>query len=138
MTGGGAITTGWTMGAGRPKMPVPEMIWLNTANAPRPRAASVDEPANASPGDSSIAIMTTAAVRLIVSPPCRPPGVVECCGSSRPLDGGCRAPIYGWRFLTTTDACGATRGTTDNSGLTISRDVYRQPKGADGSWMASR
>src|SRR3989441_12451762 len=26
-----------------PKMPVPEMIWLNTANAPRPRAASAVE-----------------------------------------------------------------------------------------------
>src|SRR5439155_931281 len=83
---------------------VPEMIWLNTANAPRPRAASV----------------------------------VEYCGSSGPLDGGCRAPIYGRRFLTTMDACGATRGATRDSGPTTSRDAYRQPNGADGSWMASR
>src|SRR5712691_8520956 len=52
-------------------MPVPEMIWLNTANAPRPRAASVDAPANATPGDSSIAITTRAAMRFIASPPCR-------------------------------------------------------------------
>src|SRR5206468_6763180 len=118
--------------AERPKMPVPEMIWLNTANAPRPRAASVDAPANATPGDSSIAIMTTAAIRLIVSPPCRPPGVVEYCGSSGPLDGGCRAPIYGRGFLTTMDPWGAPRGARRDSGPTTSRDAYRQPNGADG------
>src|SRR5256886_842923 len=110
--GGGATKTCRSMTVGRattarsecPKMPVPEMIWLNTANAPRPRAASA----------------------------------VEYCGSSGPLDGGCRAPIYGRRFLTTMDACGATRGATRDSGPTTSRDAYRQPNGADGSWMASR
>src|SRR5438874_11927522 len=85
MTGGGAITTGWTMGAGRPKMPVPEMIWLNTANAPRPRAASVDEPASATPGNSSIAIRTTAATRLMALPPsCRRPLGLMTAGASRP------------------------------------------------------
>src|SRR5262249_35687195 len=46
--------------------------WLKTAKAPRPRAASVEEPARATPGISSIANSTTAATRFIVVPPCRP------------------------------------------------------------------
>src|SRR5437773_417844 len=43
------------------------MIWLKTAKAPRPRAASVDDPANAAPGTSSARTMTAAASFLIVS-----------------------------------------------------------------------
>src|SRR5262245_42488533 len=51
--GGGAYTTGAaTAGCptSPPKMPGPERIWLNTANAPSPSAASVDDPAIASAG----------------------------------------------------------------------------------------
>ena len=44
---GGAYTTGAgaaTTAPGRPKIPIPPRIWLNTAKAPRPSAASVDDP----------------------------------------------------------------------------------------------
>src|SRR4030095_16214299 len=49
MTGRGA--GGWNT----PKTPVPAMIWLKTAKAPSPSAASVEGPANAAPGTSNAA-----------------------------------------------------------------------------------
>jgi len=73
-TGWGATTTG--RGATAPKMPVPERIWLNTAKAPRPRAASVAEPASATPGISRSATAISAATLFIASPPGRSPGHV--------------------------------------------------------------
>src|SRR5262245_57605146 len=51
--GGGAYTTGAATAGRPPNTPVPEMIWLKTANAPRASAASVDEPASASAGLNS-------------------------------------------------------------------------------------
>src|SRR2546425_4053528 len=49
-------------------MPVPEMIWLKTAKAPRPSAASVDDPANAAPGTSN-AIKIAMTVSFFMSVP---------------------------------------------------------------------
>src|SRR5213593_4577782 len=48
-------------------MPVPEMIWLKTAKAPSPSAASVDAPAKAAPGTSIASKIATATSVFIVS-----------------------------------------------------------------------
>src|SRR3989442_1094860 len=79
-------------------MPVPERIWLNTANAPRPSAASVDAPANATPGDSSIASRATAAMRFMALPPCRLLPAVGEYVVFRPLDRDPRASIPAARY----------------------------------------
>jgi len=49
-------------------MPVPEMIWLKTAKAPSPSAASVEEPANAAPGMSSANKLAQIMAFFIVGP----------------------------------------------------------------------
>src|SRR5689334_10348555 len=86
--GGGATTTGCGGAATTPpKMPVPERIWLNTAKAPRPSAASVAELAIATPGTSSNPPSTIAATVFIAFPPCRSPGCSGC------LDAGARGGI---------------------------------------------
>src|SRR5262249_13341102 len=68
-TGGGRTSARGTGGANTPKMPVPAIIWLKTAKAPRPRAASVEAPANAAPGMSSaIKLARTIAFFMSVPP----------------------------------------------------------------------
>src|SRR5436190_19823813 len=65
-TGAGAATAGTP-----PKTPVPERIWLNTAKAPRPSAASVAAPARATPGSSRRpATVAARAKRFMVSSSC--------------------------------------------------------------------
>src|SRR5262245_48335856 len=53
-----------------PKIPTPPRIWLKTAKAPRPRAASVEELANAAPGSRTTVNRATAARDFMVSSSC--------------------------------------------------------------------
>src|SRR5262247_679877 len=69
MTGGGTTTARGTGGANTPKRPVPAIIWLKTAKAPRPSAASVEAPANAAPGMSSAIKLARTIVFFMSVPP---------------------------------------------------------------------
>jgi hypothetical protein len=63
-------------------MQVPERIWLKTANAPNPRAASVQDPANASAGLSTIRNIATAKSFFMAPPGSNHPVITACVRSS--------------------------------------------------------
>src|SRR6185369_5117467 len=90
--GAGRMTGRGAGGANTPKTPVPAMIWLKTAKAPSPSAASVEGPANAAPGMSN-ATKSARIVSFFMSVP--PEGANFFAFPSGSLDGPYRPSISG-------------------------------------------